>query len=410
MLSQLKPKILRIAGPRSPRLITAYHDAKYRRRYTHEMFQNHLARMRGLAYSIDTVSYDDYVDVSSEVAPLGKLSSHAILEINNTCNIDCLMCKTSLATRKKGKIKHENLVAALDCLKQEGVTVVSLHTIGDPLANPSLEVVFKELRAHGMRAGISTNGLLLHRFTDMFPKYLDVCSLIRFSVDGASKETYEKIRFGGDWETLIENLDLAKNHLMPKSIITELAMVVSRDNLHEVGTYIEKFRGYVRKPVRDLSFNVINSLSPDTRYFDSVNLFPDHTHENKNCHYLSATTPFVHLDGEFSLCSRDYDGSLRIGNIIDKPIHEVRNGEKLDEMRRQYFSRNLDNLPQCANCTKVDERAGSVFSIFVKSLMYYYPDQDAAFYQQSVDKLVSILETRGEKTSLVAKLLDDVFP
>ena len=29
----------------------------------------------------------------------------ATLEINNTCNIDCLMCKTSLATRKKGKME-----------------------------------------------------------------------------------------------------------------------------------------------------------------------------------------------------------------------------------------------------------------------------------------------------------------
>ena len=60
-----------------------------------------------------------------------------------------------------------------------------------------------------MQTSISTNGLMLEKHIDTLIEYVDVCSSIRFSIDGVKKETYEKIRFGGKWEDLIRNLDLA---------------------------------------------------------------------------------------------------------------------------------------------------------------------------------------------------------
>ena len=34
-----------------------------------------------------------------------KHKKHAIVEINNTCNLNCAMCQTMSATRKRGRMK-----------------------------------------------------------------------------------------------------------------------------------------------------------------------------------------------------------------------------------------------------------------------------------------------------------------
>jgi MoaA/NifB/PqqE/SkfB family radical SAM enzyme len=404
---QLKTGFRQMVGRYAPKAVTVYRDYRYAKTNTDDVFEKKLARMRQIATSIDDVSYAGSIDSGPQ--PIAGSRSHAILEINNTCNIDCLMCKTSLSTRKKGKITEENLTASLDRMAEEGVETVALHTIGDPLSNPALETVFQELRKRRMRAGISTNGLLLHRFMDMFPKYLDVCSLIRFSIDGATKETYERIRFGGNWEQLLENLELARTVLAPAGINTEVAMVVSRDNLSEVGAYIKFFSNYVRRPVRDMSIGVINSLSPDTKYFDMFNLFPKHTYSNSQCSSMSAPTPFIHLNGNFSVCCRDYDGSLKIGNIFETPIADIRKGEELETLRKEFFSGDLSNLPLCATCATVDGRVAGLFSTFTKLMLFKLPDAPAEVYQSAVDRFVDIENTEEKLAPALNKLFDETF-
>lgn len=373
--------------------LTLIRDFKYYTKFNKSYSDQLKTKLIQTAIKLDTTTKEER---SEKPAPLeiGTSKSHAILEINNTCNIDCLMCKTSMATRKKGRITSENLVLMLDRLKEDGVETVALHTIGDPLANPKLPEVFEELRKRDMRAGISTNGLLLHRFVKMFKEYKDVCSLIRFSIDGARKETYERIRVGGKWEDLIENMNIARSQLASDGITIETNMTVSYDNLGEVGEFIELFREYVRHPARDMSFNVINSLSPDTKYFDKVNLFPDYTYHNSSCSFMSATTVFGHVDGEFSLCCRDYDGSLRIGDLRESSVEEVRRGQKLKDIRSKYYSGDYSELPLCASCYVVDGNVGSLFSNFIKYLLMKHPDAKAHEYQQKVDHLVRSINNK----------------
>ena len=40
-----------------------------------------------------------------------------------------------------------------------------------------------------------------------------MCPNIKFSIDGASKRTYEKIRHKGKWDDLIKNLELSNKYL-----------------------------------------------------------------------------------------------------------------------------------------------------------------------------------------------------
>ena len=157
-----------------------------------------------------------------------------VIEINNTCNIDCVMCQTSLATRQKGKMNSEIMDRIFERLKPYEIDGVELHTIGDPLANPNLKSVLRNLRERSLTTAITTNGLLLERHVDTIQNYLDVVVAITFSIDGATKETYERIRRGGKWETLQKSLEIARSRLSA-SLPIHISMVVSRDNCHEIG-------------------------------------------------------------------------------------------------------------------------------------------------------------------------------
>ncbi|MBT7445690.1 MAG: radical SAM protein [Methylococcales bacterium] len=407
MMTKFKASLRQVVGRKFPKVIALSKDVLYYKYYSEQKMTGKAVAVKQLADSVESLSYSDFVGKGpSPIVPKSP-KTHAILEINTTCNIDCLMCKTSLSTRKKGKIEEAKLIQILDRYHSEGVRTVALHTIGDPLANPRLGVVFRELRKRKMRAGISTNGLLLHRFIDLFSQYQDVCSLIRFSIDGSTKPTYEKIRFGGEWEQLIDNMNLAKESFKKNGMTLEVAMVVSKDNVAEIGDYIVRFREYTRHPVRDMSFGLMNSLAPDTTYFEEANLFPEVTYLNQNCHAMTASTVFSHLGGEFSLCCRDYDGSLQIGSLIESTPKEIRGGDKLKEIREHYYANNFEKLPLCGNCRVVDRRINTMFSRLMSLMLFRFPEETSEFYQEHVNTICKILSSKEGLSENISKFVSD---
>jgi len=311
-----------------------------------------------------------------------------VIEINNTCNIDCLMCKTSLSTRRKGTMKPDMLETAARRARDHGVGVVELHTIGDPLANPRLRDVMEILRRYGLRTGITTNGLLLHRHIETLLEFRDVCSNIWFSVDGATPAVYEHIRAGGKWDQLLSNLELARTRLRGYDRL--IGMVVSADNVGEVGLFVELFRSYVTAPHSRLKFSFVNSLSPDNQYFDRTNLFPNHTVLNAPCRFVLTPEAHVLIDGRVSICCRDYDGTLVVGNVMESALGAMFADGPLKALQAAHRVRDVASYPLCSTCFLVDTRLAVLFNGVFSYLMYRHPDERAAFYQDRVDRFVGM--------------------
>ena len=74
-------------------------------------------------------------------------------------------------------------------------------------------------------------------------EYIDVCGNygLRFSIDGVKKQTYEKIRFGGKWEILIKNLNLAKKKLLPAGYEFHINLYDFHINLYDFKYIYLKF-------------------------------------------------------------------------------------------------------------------------------------------------------------------------
>ena len=112
----------------------------------------------------------------------------AEIEINRNCNINCVMCNTSLSTRPQFNMDMELFEHAVKYTKDQWGGHTALHTIGEPLMNKNLPQYFDILRKNGVKIHLSTNALILHKHLDLIIDYSDIIYEFRFSIDGASKE------------------------------------------------------------------------------------------------------------------------------------------------------------------------------------------------------------------------------
>ncbi len=367
------------------------------------IFSRTFKKMVALAEQIEKIPFEVdqiknwQIDLKKNRFGFNK-SEPPIIEINNTCNIDCRMCMPSLSNRNKGAMQEEILELAIQRFKEYyDKNLFSLHTLGEPLVSTKSEKIFKVFRKYGVRADLCTNGLLLHKHISTLEKYRDVCDKIRFSIDGASKSVYEKIRTGGKWEVLLDNLNLARKQLLPKGFKIVIKMVLSKDNYHELGNFIVFFRQYVASPYRDLQINIISSLSPDNTYFNEKKLFDHHIYFHRFCPVISSANPSILIDGKLSVCYRDYDESLVVGDIHSNSLEEIfRNSQELKNLRKAHENNNFKGYSLCSNCFIVDIRIIKLFNYFFKNFLYWFPNAKDNFYQEKFNQFREIFDSNKD--------------
>ena len=335
--------------------------------------------------SLENVKYFEYKKKVFEFDKSKRKRDFAYIEINNSCNINCTMCDTKSSTRQKKLMKLDLIEKSINQLKILGINKVSLHTIGDPLANPQIGKIFQILRKNKFTTSLSSNGLMLNLRLKELMEHIDVCSDLRFSIDGASKETYERIRFGGIWEELIHNLDLAFTKLQPLGYRISIDCVLSKDNVEEAGLFLSFFGKKFKYPHERISLDFINSLAPSNAYFEKNNLLSKHTYLNKYCTLISNPVPYVLVDGSLSVCCRDYDGSLIVGDIKNEKITKIFQGQKFQDLQKAHENSNLNflsNYNLCSKCYHIDNRISELFKNYVKKLLFLNPRENADFYQK----------------------------
>jgi len=114
-------------------------------------------------------------------------------------------------------------------------------TGGEPFLSKWLQTYLAEFdTTSGQKLGFTTNASLLHQFRN------DLEGLPRLhlgiSLDAATKETYAKIRQGGDWEQVTKNVNwFAEQRLRRRPMwdTGRLAYVIMRSNYEEIPAFAE---------------------------------------------------------------------------------------------------------------------------------------------------------------------------
>jgi len=209
---------------------------------------------------------------NSELTPRGKLLGWPVgvpdkqiknirLAIDDSCNLSCPSCRThQIFERDKFQLRKKYALAdkIIEYVRSQAHTI-NLHvgSDGDPFASLIYRYFVKAIKSlPNVRFTIQTNGLLIkkmhQRHLNMFKK-LDVLNI---SIDGATKATYEKLRRGGSFDKIIENLESAKTLKQQHGFKFNLHFVVQQDNWREIPLMLELAHRY---NVDEIFFNKIQN-------------------------------------------------------------------------------------------------------------------------------------------------------
>ncbi len=144
---------------------------------------------------------------------------HGIFELTPLCNLNCKMCYVHLSPEQMGERKllsTETWVKLIDQAEEAGMMKAVL-TGGECLTYAGFDAIYLHLQALGIQTAVLTNGVLLDseriRFFQQYPP-----ALIQISLYGSSEEEYEQVCGARRFETVLANINSAKEAKLPLSI------------------------------------------------------------------------------------------------------------------------------------------------------------------------------------------------
>jgi radical SAM protein with 4Fe4S-binding SPASM domain len=180
--------------------------------------------------------------VTTATAVATELPTELQVEVTGACNLACKMClvryRPKLGRRSGAMCFHtfRDLVDALPRLEK-----LTLQGLGEPLLAPDFFEMVEYATARGIRTGFNTNGTFLtaaasERLVRAGVDWLHV------SLDGATKQTYEAIRDGADFDLVTRNIgDLVRvrRRLGASRPTVQLVFVAMRRNLRELPELVQ---------------------------------------------------------------------------------------------------------------------------------------------------------------------------
>lgn len=268
------------------------------------------------------------------------------VEINNTCNLRCIMCPREAMTRKARYMTFEEFRRVTDECRALGTPRLRLFLLGEPLLHPELE----DMVAYAVKAGIpsvefNTNAALL---TEDKARGLIAAGLhqVVFSLDGIDAATYEHIRVGGRFDAVMANVEafcrLAREagERAPRTIVQTIVMQDTRD---QIAAFRKRWEAVAdRVEVQCLrEYHGVEAGRTTT-------IHPDD--ELRPCPALWEYMVIL-ADGRVVPCCVDINGDMTLADANTADLRALwRGGEALSKLRRQHLRYDYRGLPLCRGC------------------------------------------------------------
>jgi molybdenum cofactor biosynthesis enzyme MoaA len=189
-----------------------------------------------------TARYRDYLQMTDGYSPKGPRT--IFFSEDRSCNLSCPSCRTGTFVLP-GDIASQIQDARgkfLDWLLKDA-RELGLSS-GDPFASRIYRDFLFNLdgrRYPELKININTNGTLFDRATwEKMEKIHGNIHCVFVSLDAACRETYSQVRRGGNWDTLLNNLNFLST-LRKKGLIRffRLDFVVQENNFQEMPAFVK---------------------------------------------------------------------------------------------------------------------------------------------------------------------------
>lgn len=284
-----------------------------------------------------------------------KLSFPEVISIESSshCNADCIMCPREQLTRTKGNMTFDLYRKIIDeCARhRRQVRLIQPFMFGEPFINKRLVEMIQYTR-HRMPStpvNVSTNGSLLNpaKAQEILDSGLDK---INIDIDGASKETFEGVRIGLNYDEVAENarylMDLKQRTGRRKPEVT-----VTIINMDRTAGEIEAFK-QLWGPVAD--HVVVQSYTTWTGSVEDRNVGATALASQAGRFTFPCKHPWEEFviahDGKVSICCLDFDFKVVVGDVSKESIQDIWNGEAITRVREKMMGDRYEELELCRHC------------------------------------------------------------
>jgi len=318
------------------------------------------------------------------------------------CNFKCVMCECfspySPVQKERvaaGIAKREMKIELIRKIMEESrgspLREIIPSTMGEPLLYKDFEKIIDMCEEFNVKLNLTTNGSFPRLGAEVWSKKLvPICSDIKISWNGASKETQEKIMIGSQWErglndlkTLIHVRDQHAEQGGNRCRIT-LQMTFLETNVHElidivqlgISLGIDRIKGHHlwahfdeikslsmrqsadsikrwNKAVKEAQEFAENHPLPNGEHILLENIYPLDETATVNllpdgvCPFLGKEA-WVDTTGRFNPCCAPDKERLSLGefgNLNDMSIEEIWQSDAYQDLRKNYLGH-----PLCVGC------------------------------------------------------------
>jgi len=171
---------------------------------------------------------------STESGDLGA-PLYVAWQITNECNLACLHCIEESGPGKafKDELTREQVFAVLGQLLEQEVPYLSFSG-GEPMVHPHFFDMVEFVCKGGGQLKVETNG---HYLTPANCERLARLGVkaVQVSFDGASRETFNKMRVRGEFNTAVDGT----RNLREAGVPIEINYSPTRFNVHEIGAAVD---------------------------------------------------------------------------------------------------------------------------------------------------------------------------
>lgn len=307
-----------------------------------------------------------------------------VIENTSACNQRCLHCSHKEMKRLRRPMTRSLWNRIVEEVAQEspntevwptfyGEALILGHELWDRL-DYAAQVGCQNLVLN------SNGGLLLRK--DHIGRILK-SPLKRFilSLDGYSKEVYEKIRVGGRWEEVyagVEELLRRKEHSGQIYPVITCQFSLMEENWHEVEPFRDHWqsRGAEVKVRPKLEWTATGSIRSS---------LIDHQTDFRIACPWGNNTMAVLQDGRGAACAVDYEGRYSVGKIGDLSIKAA--WHTLGQLRRLHRRHEWDQLPElCRRCRDWQTTGAEYQSETIPGTRPFWFDATTTFQIQSTQE------------------------
>ncbi|MDO8606469.1 MAG: radical SAM protein [Phaeospirillum sp.] len=275
------------------------------------------------------------------------------VQLSRRCNLHCTMCGWEIWKDNSGFMEWPVFERVIAEAKTSGVK--PMHILagqGEPFLHPEIFEMLERAVAEGFDVGIVTNGTpfnpeRIQRLAGLGLSYL------QFSFAGWDAKSYESIYVGAKFERTLANLKAVHKALKgtkTRFCVKAVGMGDWQENLRKTKAFLA---GHGIDEVWTVAANNFGGSVQSGSFHDKHGVWSlkniDH-HRLMPCRiFLKAVGVFC--DGTVTACGcYDSNAQLRIGNIMEQGLAEIRNGEAYRGILDGFRQGDVKGVPMCGGC------------------------------------------------------------